>query len=306
MRRAAIVLALLPASGAAWQQRLAPQSVEGRLKAPSAPGNPVLAEADAHYGRRAEGRIGARASPREIAEAIADYERAAEDPTSAEARWKLARALYFQGSYTGRDAEGQRAAFEEARRVSEEAVAILARRSGETQKHFLSLSIPARVRLLSRDRDAVPASFWAAVAWGQWALAAGKGEAARTRAATQIRYYARLVVALDPQFEEGGGYRILGRLHDRAPWIPFLTDWVSRREALHNLRLAVQVDARNFVNRHFLAEALASGGTAERSEAITIEEGLVADVPSPGHLVEEFAIQEEARRNLAAWRKTSP
>jgi len=129
----------------------------------------------------------------------------------------------------------------------------------------------------------------------------GKWKAARAGAAEKIRDDAAAVVALDPEFEEGGGYRILGRLHAQAPRIPFLTGWVSREEALLNLRLAAKVNARNFVNRHFLSEALAEGSRAERAEAVRIARALVADAPSPTHLVEELKIQEDARRNLAKW-----
>ena len=152
------------------------------------------------------------------------------------------------------------------------------------------------------DPDALPTFFWTAVSWGQWALVSGKLKAVRTGAAEKIRDDAATVIAIDPDFEEGGGYRILGRLHHQAPKIPFLTSWVSREKALENLRRAVSINDRNFVNRHFLAEALADGGPSERAEAIQIEQTLTADFPSPGHLIEDLAIQEEARRNLAKWR----
>ncbi|MGH9367926.1 MAG: hypothetical protein ACRD3M_09665, partial [Thermoanaerobaculia bacterium] len=66
-------------------------------------GNPVLAAADASYARRSEGRIGAKASPRAISEAISGYETASQARESAEARWKLARALFFRAKYTGLD-----------------------------------------------------------------------------------------------------------------------------------------------------------------------------------------------------------
>ena len=60
------------------------------------------------YLRRQEGRVGARASTGPINPAIAGYEAAASrDPDSVEARWKLMRALYFKGDYTGLDEDGQ-------------------------------------------------------------------------------------------------------------------------------------------------------------------------------------------------------
>jgi hypothetical protein len=266
--------------------------------------NPLITEADTHYARRQDGRVGAQANPREIAQAVAGYDRAAEAPDNAEARWKLARALYFQAAYTGQDAEAQQAIYDKARRAGEEALRILERRARNRGAAPFEGRSPSDVAAaVVSDRDAAPSFFWTGVAWGQWALVSGKMKAVRTGAAEKIRDDASVVIALDPEFEEGGGYRILGRLHHQAPKIPFLTFWVSQDKALENLRRAVAVNERNFVNRHFLAEALADGGPAERAEAVRIEEGLAADSPSPGHLVEDLSIQEEARRNLVKWKK---
>ncbi len=266
--------------------------------------NPLITEADTHYARRQDGRVGALANPREIAQAVAAYDRAAEAPDNAEARWKLARALYFQAAYTGQDADSQQAIYDKARRTGEEAVRILERRARNRGATAFEGRSPADVAAaVVSDRDALPTFFWTSVAWGQWALVSGKIKAVKTGAAEKIRDDASIVIALDPEFEEGGGYRILGRLHHQAPKIPFLTFWVSQDKAIENLRRAVAVNERNFVNRHFLAEALADGGPAERAEAVRIEESLAADAPSPGHLVEDLSIQEEAKRNLAKWKK---
>jgi hypothetical protein len=262
----------------------------------------LIAEADAHYGRRASGRTGARAFPLEISEAVALYERAAFDSDSAEARWKLARALYFLGSYTGLDERGQRAVFERARQAGEAAIAILVRRRGAAAAGGFdrrNLDPAAAAEVFRGDPDSAASLFWTAVGWGQWSLASGKLDAARKGAASRIRDDCRTLIALDRAFEEGGGYRILGRLHDQAARIPFVTGWVSRAEGLRLLRLAVAEAPRNFVNRQFLAEALERSG--DRAGAVAIERSVGADLPAPEHLVEELAIQETARRNLASW-----
>lgn len=259
----------------------------------------LLASADRHYAARAAGRTGARADPREISEAIALYERAgAQVP---EARWKLARALYFLGSYTGLEGEAQRAVFDRARRAGEESVASLGTRHG--RRDLRKLEPSAAAELLRTDADAPAALLWTAVAWGQWSLASGKMHAAREGAARRIRDDCLTVIALDPGYEEGGGYRILGRVHDQAPRVPLLTGWVSRAEGVRLLRLAVAQAPRNFVNRHFLAEALARSGAV--GEARGIEEAIVSDSPGRDHLVEELAIQEAAGKNLAGWQKGS-
>jgi tetratricopeptide (TPR) repeat protein len=260
--------------------------------------DPVIAAADRAWQRRDEGHVGGRASRDRIFEAIAGYEKASEASENAEARWKLSRALFFEAKLTGQNDDARLALYERARKAGEEAIAIL-RRRGATLPQTAS---PARVAAeLARDPDAPPAYFWTAVAWGEWGLLAGKLRGAKAGAATRIRDLAATVVALDPAFEEGGGYRVLGRLHQRAPRIPYISGWISKAEGLRNLRLAVRIAPKNFVNRHFLAEAVASDGARGRAEAIRIEKEIVADSPSRSHLVEDLAIQDEAKKNLLAW-----
>ncbi len=216
------------------------------------------------------------------------------------------RALYFKGCYTGLDEDGQKAVFEKAKRVGEDAIEILGK-SLEARgiKGWVEFGPEALAGSLKDRSDSAPAYFWAAASWGQWALASGKIEAARRGAADKIRDYGLTVIGIDPEFEEGGGYRIVGRLNDQAPWIPFITGWVSRDDALKYLRLAMKVNDHNFSNRHFLAEVLYKGDAKEKAEAIALEERIVADAPSPQKLVEELTIQELARRNLAAWKSAS-
>jgi len=266
--------------------------------------NPLISEGDQHYGRRQDSRAAAIGNQREILLAIAAYDKASAAPDSAEARWKLARALYFQGAYTGLADDAKKAIFEKARRVGDDAIRMVEgrvkRRQGAPFEGRPAADIAADVR---SDQDAAPAFFWAAVGWGQWALVSGKIQAAKTGAAEKVRDYAEIVIAIDPEFESGGGNRILGRLHHQAPSIPFLTGWVSREKAVENLRKAVAIGPRDFINRHFLAEALADGTAAEKAEAIQLEEGIVADSPSPGHLVEDLSIMIEARKDLNKWKK---
>jgi tetratricopeptide (TPR) repeat protein len=301
---ATLVLLLLGAASARGQVGM---STEPANRVAGGPRNPLVVDGDRWYGRRQEGRAGSRASVGPINQAIANYDEAARAPDQVEARWKLARALYFKGEYTGLDDDSRRAVFEKAKRVSEEAIAILnkglAGRVDDVQD-----AVRFGPELLSgklKDRsDAAPTYFWAAVAWGQWALAKGKLEAAKSGAAETIRDYALTVIGLDPTFEEGGGYRIVGRLNDQAPWIPFITGWVSEDDAVKYLRLAMGVDGRNFVNRHFLAEALHKGDAKAKAEAVTLEEGIVNDAPSPQHLIEELKLQDAARANLESWKKS--
>jgi len=92
--------------------------------------NPYVVAADTAYAKRQEGRVGAVASPRRISEAIAAYQTAAEAADNLEAHWKLLRAFYFKGAYTGLDLDARKVVFSKARAASEDVMVILARRAG--------------------------------------------------------------------------------------------------------------------------------------------------------------------------------
>ncbi len=268
--------------------------------------NPLVAQGDAWYLRRQEGRVGLKASAGPINQAIALYDKATADPHYVEARWKLMRALYFKGVYTGLDDDSRKAVFEKARRIGDDAIAILdSSLEDRGIKGIVEYGPDFLAGNLKNRTDAAPTFYWASTCYGQWALSVGTIEAARKGVADKIRDWGATVVGIDPQFEEGGGYRILGRLNDQAPWIPFITGWVSHDDAIKYLRLALQINGRNFANRHFLAEALHRGDEKQQAEAVALEASIVADPPSPQRLVEDLTFQEGARQNLAAWKKAS-
>lgn len=281
-----------------------PQQRTGPPDSPVAsPGNPLIREGDSQYVRRQEKRVGSVADKGAIAAAVRAYDTASEAADSIEARWKLARSLAFQGAYTDVDQSARQAISEKARRVSEDAIGHLEKRARRAGGKEFDFQYPAEVaETVRKDSDAPPVFYWAAMAWGQWALLRDKNEATKLGAADKIRAYATVLAVLDPTFEDGGAYRLLGRLHDLAPRIQYETEWVSRNEALRNLRLAVATDPSNFANRLFLAEALARGSAEDRAEAVRIAEVLVKEAPSPTRLVEELRLQEEAAQNLQSWR----
>ncbi|HKC13672.1 MAG TPA: hypothetical protein VKI41_16730 [Vicinamibacteria bacterium] len=267
----------------------------GSAAAPAPLDDPVsaaLALGDAAYARRADGATGARAETRQIEEAIGAYRRAAHlDPDSAEAVFKLLRALFFRASFCGAGAEERRAIFEEGRQIGEGAIQRLERRIG-------GLTFGARMDALRKNPAAAPLYFWTAVSWGEWALARGKLTAARHGAGSRIRDLAQTVVDLDPGLEEGGGYRVLGRLHDQSPRIPFLTGWVSRPEALSNLRKALALGPRSSVNQLFLAEAILNHDAANREEARRLLTWCARSAPRDEYRVEDAYYEDLARRRL--------
>ena len=264
---------------------------------------PALAAVDSAWSRRAEGARGGSATEG-AADAVVAAGRSAvaADPKSLAARWRLMRALYFKGEHATTGNEEKKAVFDEGKRLGEETLDLVRREAGPATGKDLSKATPVELVPFVGGRPDVTACFlWSGVNWGKWALAYGKTAAARQGAAAKIRDLATAVVRLDPSFEEGGGYRVLGRLHHQTPAIPFITGWASRSEALANLRLAARLAPKNFVNRLYLAEAMWDYEKEKRPEAKKVLEALVADAPTAGFPVEDARAQEDARALLAAW-----
>ena len=276
----------------------------GRMAVGEAPSS-TLSEVDRLWEARAEGTTGKGAVKGPVEALIAACRRGlAETPGSIELRWRLMKACYFKGEYVARDVAKKREAFDEGKAAGEEALPLIRKVAAVRSGRSLENASPVElVPHLQGDAAAIAAFYWASVDWGKWALVFGKTAAVKKGAATKIRDYASAVILLDPRFELGGGYRVLGRLHHQTPFVPFLTGWASREEALKNLRLAVKTAPDDFINRLYLAEAMWDYETARRDEARKMLEKLIAEAPSPGFPVEDQTTQEEARSLLAAWDK---
>lgn len=256
----------------------------------------LVAEGDALYARRAEGAVGARAVAGPADQAVAAYRSAVQaDADSLLARSRLVRALFFRASFCGAAPDERKRLLEEAKTVADEGMRRLDARAGTGKR-------AARLEALRRIPDAAAMHFWSAVAWGEWAVARGKFAAARQGAGGRIRDLGQAVVDLDPALEQGGGYRILGRLHDKSPKIPFVTGWVSHDKSIVYLRQALAQGPQNTVNLVFLAEAILDHDRARREEARVLLERCASATPRPEFLVEDAHYAEVSRRLLAQMR----
>lgn len=263
----------------------------------------AVAEADRLWAARAEGATSGEVPPARIDPVIALCRKAIElDPESLEGRWRLMRAFYFKGEYTTRVPEEQKRIFEEGKKAGEEALAVIRRKVSAATGRPADKEGPVALAPAAKAIPGAAATFlWTGIDWGKWALVFGKTAAARQGAAAKIRDDAEAAILIDPDFEEGAGYRLLGRVHHQTPSIPFITGWASRSQAIRNLGIAIEKGPKNFYNRLYWAEVLHDYEPSRREEAKKALESLVADTPSPAFLVEDLRVQEEAREDLKAW-----
>ncbi len=270
--------------------------------APALSAAEALARGDAAWMRRAEGHQGGRAQPGPVSEAIAAYEAAVKaDPDDLDGWWKLLRAYHFQGEYVGETREAKQAAFGRGREVAEAGLDHVARRlpGGGGRARLDRLTPREAAKALAGVPQAKAIYLWGAVDWGLWGDAFGRLAAARQGVGDRLRRYGEIVLALDERYENAGGHRLLGRLHDLAPKVPFVTGWVDRDKAISELERAVALGPADPTNELYLAEAILDHRPAARPRALALLKDLAARQPSPERVVEESKVLAEARALLA-------
>ena len=58
--------------------------------------------------------------------------------------------------------------------------------------------------------------------------------------ADQMKLHAEKIIEMDSSYRNGGGYYLLGAVHYKSPYIPFLLSWPDNDDAIKFLSLAVE------------------------------------------------------------------
>jgi hypothetical protein len=262
-----------------------------------------VARGDSAWARRAEGEREGRPLPGPIREAVRSYASAlSARPGDLEVRWKLLRALHFSGDFVAADDQESRRIFERAREVSEQGLEMLANRVDSRARLDEMDLEEIRSRLAAADvtqRDVSRLHFWSAINWGAWSRHAGLLSAVRQGVANRIHRYTLIAIALEPEYEDGGAFRLLGRLHAELPRVPFVSAWVDRNESIPVLERAYDVAPVNPGNRFLLALTLLELAPERRGEALGLLKQVEALTPRPSMRIEDLAMRREARKRLA-------
>jgi len=262
-----------------------------------------VARGDSAWRDRAVGEHDGRPLAAPITRAIESYEAAlAARPGNLEARWKLLRALHFAGDFVLEDREERLEIFDRARQVSERGLELLARQIGPGQP-LDELEPEALARRLDAagvaSNDAARLYFWSAIDWGAWSRVVGLLGAVRQGVATRLHRYAKVAIALEPEVEEGGAFRLLGRLHAKLPRVPFLSGWVDRDEAIPLVERAYAISPAHPGNRLLLALTLLDLAPERRADALELLRQVEDLTPRSSMRIEDLAIRREARERLA-------
>lgn len=251
-----------------------------------------VADGDKHWAMRAQNKA------EHIDAAIAAYQRAVNaNADDLEAQWKLLRAYRFKGAYVASTSDDKKKIYGAAKTAGEKARAAADKLLGVNAKTPEKQAAAAA----KKHPGAAEVYLWDAVNWGEWALAYGKMAAAREGAADRIRRQATIAELVDPRLDNGTPSRVLGRLHDQTPRIPFITGWASSKEAVRFLQESYKIDPTNKTTIVFLAEAMESNDSKTKPQAVKMLRDMIAAPNHPDFAVEEAAAVEDAKALLRKW-----
>ena len=226
------------------------------------------------YWSRGEGSDGLKAKPEPIEKAIDQFNKARlNQDTALEAGIYLLRSYYYKGQFVIEKIDEKKEIFKKGKIIGESLI--------------LEYPNSAAVR------------YWYLVNLGRWAQVYGTFAAAKEGVADLMKLHSEKIIELDDQYMDGGGYFMLGAVHLKSPYIPFILSWPSNKEAINYLTKAYNQGEDTPSQNVYLARSLYKGG--EKEKAIKILTKFISRPISEKNKVEDLEYKLEAENLLADW-----
>jgi len=229
-----------------------------------------------HYNKRHEGCIEDRAKPMQIERAITYFENVLSNETNKkEAALYLLKSYYFKGKFAEEDKD--------------------------LKKKILKKGKDFGLGLIEEFPNSVECRYWYLVNLGSWAEEYGIFAAAKEGVADQMKYHSGKIISLNPEYENGAGYFLLGAVHYKAPYIPFILSWPNNKEAIKYLRLAYDTGDDEIAQMVYLSQALHKG--KRKDEAIFLIEKAMNVEPSKDNYASDWEWIKKAKNIFHKYKK---
>ena len=233
--------------------------------------NAGMNEGIEYYEKRQEGSKGTLASNENIDKAIEQFSAALLSPNSEkDAALYLLKSYYYKAEFAVQNRNEKKKIFNEGKALGEKYI----------EKY------PASAEFI----------YWYLVNLGSWAQVYGILTAAREGVSDLMRTHSEKIIELDPEYQNGGGYFMLGAVHFKSPYIPFLLSWPDNDDAIKYLQLSVDTGNAEMNQKNYLARALSKDGQDKKARALLEE--VLNTKPSTATLVEDLDDIKEARQLL--------
>ena len=155
--------------------------------------------------------------------------------------------------------------------------------------------------LIEEFPNSIECRYWYLVNLGSWAEEYGIFAAAKEGVADQMKYHSEKIISLNPEYENGAGYLLLGAVHYKAPYIPFILSWPNNKEAIKYLQLAYNTGNVEIAQMVYLSQAFYKG--KRRDEAIILIEKAMEVVPSNDNYASDWEWIKKAKNISQSYKK---
>ena len=146
-----------------------------------------------------------------------------------------------------------------------------------------------------------PILYWYMSNLAKWGEASGIMKAAKEGLADQLKELCEKVIALNPKYRNGAGYRMLGIIHYKTPYIPLLLSWPSNEEAIANLEKCLAMDPNDLMANLYLGQVLYDEGNEDR--AIEVLQKTANSKPGAIEFLEDSKDIKGAKELLVKYKK---
>ena len=228
-------------------------------------------EGVSYYNNRSENANGLTPVNENISEAIKIFESLQEPYNTSDQDLQvgvyLTKSYYFMAQYAAQGQEDKKLYFELAKDLSE--------------------------RYIHKYPNSVELLYWNLATMSNWAKLIGVRKLTKLGAADNYREKAIDIIVMDSQYEDGGGYFLLGAVYFTAPYIPLIISWPDDERAVKYFTKAVDTGRATPLQIIYLAKALIK--TDQSDKAKEILQVLIQTSPSSSNYIEDSHYIYEAK-----------
>lgn len=137
---------------------------------------------------------------------------------------------------------------------------------------------------------------WYLANFSKYGESLGIVSSAKNGLADKVKLYTEKLIALNPKFNDGAGYKILGVLNYKVPHIPLIISWPSKIKAEEYLKKALAINSKSISNLYYYAEFLSE--VKRNEEAKIILKMVVDTTPRKINLIEDLYDITQAKKLL--------
>ena len=222
------------------------------------------------YNKRGEDNVYLVPSPENINKAISIFESLLNSKDDEAAGIYLIKSYYYMAQY-----------------ISQE----------KNEKIFyFDLAMTKAKEYIYRYPESVDMLYWYLASMSNWAKTVGLRSITKMGGGDEFRDKAVDVIILDPEYENGGGYFLLGAVYFTAPYIPLISTWPENTKAIKYFKKAVETGSATPLQQVYLAKALIKENLMDEAKKVLINISKIT--PNSDNFIEDSTYIEEAKMLL--------